>query len=126
MDILVISIINVLWVFYSISEGMRSAAYKANKEISKWDIGFDYEKMFNIQRSILLSIITTITLYIIGYEGLLFIIGHILIFKYLSKISYNKTYNNLKNIESESKNKDKKKTMIALGVSIQIITYFLL
>jgi hypothetical protein len=126
MEFLLITLSNLFWILYSLSDGVREAIYDINKNYSKREINFDSKKLFNIQRGLVLISISLLTIYIIGILSIPFILGQIFIFKYIHNLSYTCTYNKIKGIERKAEIKQDKKNMIAFGITIQIITYLLL
>lgn len=126
MEFVLITLSNLFWILYSLSDGIREGIYDVNKDYSKREINFDHKKLFNIQRGLVLISMSLLMIYMIGILSLPFILGQVLMFKYIHNLSYSCTYNKMKGREPKVEIKQDKKNMIAFGISIQIITYLLL
>ena len=126
MEFAIITIANLLWVIYSVFEGMRESVFRINEESSRRKINFDMDRIFKIQRLIVLSSISLFMAYIIGLYSIPFIIGQFLMFSYFKNLSYSCTFNKLKSKKVEAEIKEKEKTMILFGVIFQIVTYLIL
>lgn len=126
MEFIIITIANLLWISYSIFEGMRESVFKVNEESSRRKINFNIDKLFKIQRLIVLSSISLFMIYIIGYYSIPFIIGQILMFSYFKNLSYSCTFTKLKSKKVEANVKENEKKMILFGVIFQIVTYLIL
>lgn len=126
MEFLVITLANILWIIYSIFEGMRESIFKVNEDYSRRKINFNVSKIIKIQRLVVLSSISIFMIYIIGWYSIPFIIGQLLMFNYFKKLSYSCTYNKLKNKKVEIKVTENDKNSIFFGVLFQIITYLIL
>lgn len=126
MEFVIITLSNLFWILYSSSDGIREAIFNVNRDYSKREINFDYKKLFNLQRAIVLLSSSILMMYMIGLLSVPFIVGQILMFKYIHNLSYTCTYNKMKGKEPKAEIKQDKKTMIAFGITIQIITYLLI
>lgn len=132
MDFLYITLANIIWIFYSMSEGVREAFFDHYKNSNKRNCNYNIKFIFSLQRLIILLLITSIMFKIFGPLAILISIGQICIFKYFHKFLYDTSVKKLKNnyIEENNqefsifKNMNKYKTILLLiGISLQIFAY---
>lgn len=126
MEFIIITISNLLWVAYSIFEGMRESIHKANEESSRREINLDIDKISNIQRLIVISSISVFMIHMIGYHSIPFIIGQLLMFNYFKSLSASCTYRKIKSKKVVANINKNKKNMIFFGIIFQIITYLII
>jgi hypothetical protein len=129
MEFLTITIVNIIWILYSMSEGIRESFFDYYQKFNKRRCLFEVKKMFLIQRFIVLTLTTIVTSYSLGMLSLLIALGQICMFKYFHKILYDLGYKKL-NYEVENnelkifkKMNKSKNFLLLLGVSIQIFIY---
>ncbi len=79
---------NLIWVLYSLSEGLREGTFDFYKESSKKVADFNDMKMFSIQRMFVLIATSFIMILSIGWISIIFIFGQIMTFRYFFFISY--------------------------------------
>ena len=122
---------NIFWISYSMFEGIREAFFDYHSGLNKRRCSFNIKRIFLIQRSLFLFLISILMMYEIGIISILITIGQICMFKYFHKISYDLSSKKLNSEISEKKdefnifrkmNKNKNKLLI-LGISIQIFIY---
>lgn len=131
MEFIIITITNLIWIFYSMSEGLKEAIFENFKSKSKRYCRFDNKKISNLQRLLVLLSINSILIYVIGWLSIPLIISQIFMFRYFHKIIFKETIHKF-NIEDGNKRElillrflDKRKsTMVLIGIFVQIFIYF--
>lgn len=134
MDFIAITIANLIWILYSMSEGLREGVFKHFKEKSKRNCTFNTKRIFNIQRFLVLLATGGLLTYTIGWVSIPFIIAQVFMFRYFHKIIFDQTIKKLYNkiiIEHDespiSEVMSKEKTPLVLfGISLQIFIYIFL
>lgn len=136
MDFISITIANLIWILYSMSEGLREGFFEHFKSKSKRNCEFNTKRIFNIQRFLVLLATGGLLTYTIGWVSIPFIIAQVLMFRYFHKIIFDQTIKKLSNKNSIVETHedlpilevmDKKKTpMILFGISLQIFIYMFL
>jgi hypothetical protein len=103
MDFIAITIANIIWILYSMSEGIREGFYNFHKYNSKKISQFESKRVFNIQRLLVLSSTSLILFYTMGIIAFPFLLGQIFMFRYFHKIMNDATLKKLemRRIESE-------------------------
>ena len=133
MDFLAITIANLIWILYSMSEGLREGFFEHYKGKSKRECAFNTKIIFNIQRSLVLLATGGVLTYTLGWISIPFIIAQVFMFRYFHKITLNQTIKKLDSKtsieETHEENPileimDKEKTpMIVFGITIQLFIY---
>jgi hypothetical protein len=135
MDFITITIANIIWILYSMSEGIREGFYSFHKNNNRKACEFEPKSVCNMQRFLVLSSSALILFYTMGLIAFPFIIGQIFMFRYFHKIMNESTIKKLeiKRIEMEQndpvilKKLDKaKEPLVLLGITIQLFTYLFL
>lgn len=136
MDFIAITIANLIWILYSMSEGLREGFFEHFKGKSKRNFEFNTKRIFNIQRFLVLLATGGLLTYTIGWISVPFIIAQIFMFRYFHKIIFDQTIKKLTNKTSIVEVHedlpilevmDKEKTpMILFGISLQIFIYIFL
>lgn len=123
MGFLVITVSNLIWIFYCLTEGVREGFFNHYKNTFRTNVNYNFKKMFLLQRFLVLLATGGIMLYTIGTIGFPIILGQILMFHFLHKLAYNCVS---KRIEEKVENKTPeniKEPMMVLGISLQIFIY---
>ena len=132
MEFLVITIINIIWILYSMSEGVREAFFDYHQGLNKRKCTFNIKRMFLIQRVLFLTLSTIVMSYTLGLLSIPIALGQICMFKYFHKISYDLSANKL-NSENDENNDElnifkimnkHRNPLLFFGVLIQIFIYF--
>ena len=129
MDFVVITVSNLIWMFYCLTEGVREGFFNHYRNTYRNKLGYNFKKMFLIQRLLVLFATGGIMLHTIGLIAIPFIIGQIFMFHFLHKLSYSCTVNKIEKTKSEQeiqikeKNTDIREPMIILGITLQIFIY---
>ena len=136
MDFLIITVANMVWILYSMTEGIREGFYNFHKSNNKKICKFETKRVHDIQRLLVLSSTAIILFYTMGLIAFPFVIGQIFMFRYFHRIVSDATFNKLeiKRLESEDvkdieilKKLDKaKEPLVFLGITIQVFTYLFL
>jgi len=136
MDFIAITITNLIWILYSMSEGLREGFFEHFKGKSKRNCEFNTKRIFNIQRFLVLLATGGLLTYTIGWLSIPFIIAQFFMFRYFHRIIFDQTIKKLDNKNSIIDTHeelpileimDKEKTpMILFGISLQIFIYMFL
>lgn len=130
MAFIVITISNLIWMFYCLTEGVREGFFNHYRNTYRNHLGYNFKKMFTIQRLLVLLATGGIMLYTIGLIAIPFILGQIFMFHFLHKMSYNCTISKIEKIEKqevETTVPDRiKEPMVILGITLQIFIYLFL
>ncbi len=128
-----ITIANIIWILYSMLEGLREGFFEYYKYKSKREITFNTKVIFNTQRILVLLSTGIVLFYTIGWLSILFTIANFFIFRYFHKIILNQTIKKLNQKVSTKETKEeelildildgKKTPMIILGVTMQVFIY---
>lgn len=122
MDFLIITISNLVWVLYSMLEGIRESFFNNNKILSKKRNNTNIKRLLFLQRSMFLLISSILMFYLIGIYSIPITIGQILIFRYFHKLCYNLTTNNIVNKKEDEEIK-KVRYSLLFGVTMQVFIY---
>lgn len=135
MEFISITLANLLWIIYSMLEGVREGFFDYYQGLNKRKCSFNVKRIFLIQRIIFLLLNTIMMSYLIGITSAIIIaIGQIFMFKYFHKVSYDNCSIKLNSDNSESKDEFNilnkiskyKNHFLVVGVLIQIYTYIFL
>lgn len=138
MDFISITIVNIIWILYSMSEGLREGFFEHYKNMNKRNCEFKTTRIFTTQRFLVLLATGGLLTYTLGWISIPFIIGQFFMFKYFHKIIFNQTIQKLENKKlcdikedvtpevSEPIYNKEKDPMILLGITIQIFIYIFL
>lgn len=127
MIFLAITLANIIWILYSMTEGMQEAFFNYYRNKSRRAPRFNPRYICNLQRLLVLLSTGLILVYITGYYGILLMLAQVLMFKYFHKLSYNVVTRKLveepKIIVEEP---IKVKEPLLIGVTIQLFIYLFL
>ncbi len=135
MDFIAITIANLIWILYSMSEGLREGFFEHFKNKSKRNCVFNTKRIFNIQRFLVLLATGGLLTYTIGWVSIPFIIAQVFMFRYFHKLIFDQTMNKLESKVIEETHEEiptlefltKEKTpMVLLGISLQVFIYMFL
>lgn len=89
-------IINLIWILYSMTEGVREGYFAHFDNLRRRKCGWDINKLFKFQRLIVLISLTSIAFWIFGAISVLYIsVGLFFMFSFLHNGSYHCTRNKL-------------------------------
>lgn len=128
MDFAVITVSNLIWIFYCLTEGVRESFFNHYKNTYRTTQSYNFKKMFFIQRMLVLLATGGIMFHTMGLISIPLILGQLLMFHFLHKLAYNCTVNKIESFKNKKENKKENKTdikdpMVLLGISIQILVY---
>jgi hypothetical protein len=142
MTFLTITIINIVWILYSLTEGFRDGFYWHFENLSKKECDFDINPVFNFQRGLVLTIISILSFSVLGLFSVINAISLILMFSFFHNGSYYLIRNKLSEDKYPKKWRDESKTFpkyssflfsynkrvifVILGISLQIFFYIFL
>jgi len=134
MDFLIITLSNILWILYSMTEGIREGFFDYYQGLYKRKCTFTIKKISTVQRIAFLFLLTAISFYFIQELSILIAVGQIFMFRYFHKLLYEIVSKKLNTEIEEDKEESKvlrilnkyKKCLFFIGVSLQIIMYIYL
>lgn len=116
MILLTIILMNILWIGYSLTEGIREGFYWHYENKSKKFCDFDVNPMFHLQRILILFISGGFMVHTLGWYSLLNLASMMLMFMYFHNGSYYCTRNKLDSNVYYEGWKDESKTSPKLSV----------
>ncbi len=141
MILLTLIVTNLIWIAYSLTEGVREGFYWHYENQSKRVCEFNVNPMFNIQRSLILILLGGFLFYTFGYYSLLITLCMILVFSFFHNGTYYYTRNKLnerlytKRWTDESKTfppysplltYNKRTLLMSIGILAQVFIYLFL
>ena len=141
MVLITLIIMNLIWIGYSLTEGIREGFYWHYENISKKVCDFDVNPVFNLQRALVLLISGGFMVHILGWYSLLSLLSMVLMFSFFHNGTYYYTRNKLSGKTYEKGWKDESRTFppftplmtynkrtIAMGIGIlaQVFIYLFL
>jgi hypothetical protein len=73
---------NLIWILYSLLEGVREGFYWHYENMSKKECDFNINPVFNIQRTMVIAMMAGVLVHITGWFSLLSILCMILMFSF--------------------------------------------
>jgi hypothetical protein len=96
IEILSLISINLVWLIYSLTEGIREGHFKHFENLKRRRCDTNIDKLFKLQRLIVLGLLSMVTYYLMGLNALFFVAaGLFFTFSYLHNGSYHCTRNSL-------------------------------
>lgn len=141
MVLITLIIMNLIWIGYSLTEGIREGFYWHYENISRKVCDFDINPVFNLQRALVLLISGGFMVQILGWYSLFSLLSMILMFSFFHNGTYYYTRNKLSGKTYEKGWKDESRTFppftplmtynkrtIAMGIGIlaQVFIYLFL
>jgi hypothetical protein len=132
MEFLSITIANLIWIFYSMLEGVRESSFDHYKDLNKRCCLLKTKSIFITQRVLVLILTMIVMSKTIGIMSIPVSIGQIFMFQYFHKLLYNITKKNLNkdkleiNLNKKDYILEKNKYLLTLGIILQLIIYFTL
>lgn len=132
MDFIAITVANLIWIIYSLTEGVKDGLFSHYKNTSRRKCELDSKTLFTLQRGLVLLSTGGLLVWTLGWISIPFIIGQFFMYKYFHKISYEIT---IKKVESKQEEKEititniekvREKSPVFMGIMIQIFSYIFL
>lgn len=110
MTLSILILINLVWTFYSVTEGSREGFYWHYENLSKRVCDFDVNKIYNIQRFVVWNLFMILLYFILGGVSLFISLCLFLQFSYFHNGTYYYTRNKLGGRVYDKGWKDESKT----------------
>ena len=101
---------NLIWILYSLLEGVREGFYWHYENMSKKECDFNINPVFNIQRTMVIIMMAGVLVHITGWFSLLSILCMILMFSFFHNGVYYYTRNKLSDVRYQKGWRDESKT----------------
>lgn len=96
IEILSLVAINLVWLVYSLTEGIREGNFKHFDSLKRRKCDTNINKLFKLQRFIVLGLLSMLAYYLMGLTALFFVgVGLFFTFSYLHNGSYHCTRRSL-------------------------------
>lgn len=128
MDLIIITLVNIIWVLYSLSEGIKESFFTHFRNCSRKTCNFNFKKIFLTQRIIVIALISIPLLIKVGIYSIPVLLSLIFMFRYFHNISYNITTRKIQNDMRELIHYDivpfkiitkKERTFMIIAISLQ-------
>lgn len=129
MNFMIITVSNLIWIAYCLTEGVREGFSNHYRNTYRSQIRYNFKRMVFMQRLLVLFATGGVMFHTIGLISIPFILGQILMFSFLHKLSYNCTVSKIEKMKIEEKvdtlapEIKVKEPMIMLGITLQIFIY---
>lgn len=129
MNFMIITVSNLIWIAYCLTEGVREGFSNHYRNTYRSQIRYNFKRMVFMQRLLVLFATGGVMFHTIGLISIPFILGQILMFSFLHKLSYNCTVSKIEKMKIEEKVDTTtpeikvKEPMIMLGITLQIFIY---
>lgn len=129
MNFMIITVSNLIWIAYCLTEGVREGFSNHYRNTYRSQIRYNFKRMVFMQRLLVLFATGGVMFHTIGLISIPFILGQILMFTFLHKLSYNCTVSKIEKMKIEEKVDTTtpeikvKEPMIMLGITLQIFIY---
>jgi hypothetical protein len=142
MIIITLLLTNLIWIAYSMIDGFREGFYWHYRNNSRRTCEFEINRIFSLQRSLVILLIAGFLVYTLGWFSLISTISMIMLFSYFHNGTYYLTRNKLDDKMYPMRWKDESRTLpvfysglmkynkrtvlMILGLLIQIFVYIFL
>ena len=142
MIIITLLLANLIWIAYSMIDGFREGFYWHYRNNSRRTCEFEINRIFSLQRSLVILLISGFLVHILGWFSLISTISMIMLFSYFHNGTYYLTRNKLDDKMYPMRWKDESRTLpvfysglmkynkrtvlMILGLVIQIFVYIFL
>lgn len=94
---IMLTIANLIWILYSVFEGVREGFYWKYKSTNNKESQFEVYPIFSMQRSLVLLLIGVLLFPSIGWFSVISVLSMLLMFSFFHNGTYYKTKNKLDN-----------------------------
>jgi hypothetical protein len=142
MAIITLLLINIIWILYSMSDGMIEGFYFHFRNNSRRVCDFEINKMFSLQRILVITLISGFLIHTLGWFSLLITFCQLLTFAFFHNGTYYLTRHKLDDRMYPLKWRDESRTfpvfysglttyrkrayLMVLGIIIQVFVYIFL
>lgn len=142
MIIITLLLANLIWITYSMMDGFREGFYWHYRNNSRRTCEFEINRVFSLQRSLVILLIAGFLVHTLGWISLISTISMVMLFSYFHNGTYYLTRNKLDDKMYPMKWKDESKTLpvfysglmkyskrtilMLIGLLIQIFVYIFL
>ena len=95
MTLITLLITNLIWIFYSLTEGVREGFYWNYENKSKRVCEFDINKVYTLQRSFVLTLVGGFLVHALGWFSLISLACMVVMFSFFHNGTYYYTRNKL-------------------------------
>lgn len=129
LSFVVLLLCNLVWVCYSLTEGIRCGLFDHLKNSWRNKIDFNFSKMLWFQRLLVLTSISLVMFWHVGGVALFFMVGQVLMFHPLHRLAHKCTKTRLEKSPPDGNKKTTKKKRApwaAVGITLQVFIYIFL
>lgn len=131
IEFIYITVTNLMWILYSMSEAIREAIFYHYKNKSKRRPMVNYKTVVNLQRIMVLVLSGSVLIYLMGWISIPLILAQLFMFKYFHRIIFKRTMGKLNdNTEQYLIGKEEKSSkrglLMIFGVLLQVFIYLFL
>lgn len=129
LSFIVLLLCNLVWVCYSLTEGIRSGLFDHLRDSWRNKIDFNFSKMLWFQRLLVLISISLVMFWHVGAVALFFVLGQVLMFPFLHRLSHKCIECRLQESPLDLGKKgmeEKGGGWAAVGVTLQVFIYIFL
>lgn len=127
IEFIYITVTNLMWILYSMSEAIREAIFYHYKNKSKRRPMVNYKTVVNLQRIMVLVLSGSILIYLMGWISIPLILAQLFMFKYFHRIIFKRTMGKLNDNTIDKEEKSSKRGLLMIfGVLLQVFIYLFL
>lgn len=142
MIIFILLLTNLIWIAYSMMDGFREGFYWHYRNNSRRTCEFEINRIFILQRFLVLSLVAGLLVYSLGWYSLISTLSMMMMFSYFHNGTYYLTRNKLDDKMYPNKWRDESRTLpvfysglmkynrrsilMILGLVIQVFVYIFL
>lgn len=127
IEFIYITVTNLMWILYSMSEAIREAMFYHYKNKSKRRPMVNYKNVVNLQRILVLVLSGSILIYLMGWISIPLILAQLFMFKYFHRIIFKRTMGKLNDNTIDKEEKSSKRGLLMIfGVLLQVFIYLFL
>lgn len=127
IEFIYITVTNLMWILYSMSEAIREAIFYHYKNKSKRRPMVNYKTVVNLQRILVLVLSGSILIHLMGWISIPLILAQLFMFKYFHRIIFKRTMGKLNdNTIGKEEKSSKRGLLMIFGVLLQVFIYLFL